>query len=184
MGLIRDWFQEKDNSKRFEIENQLVSKLSPEAQEHWTKLAQTARPFDKQRQMGIWIRDAMDMKVDQDELETFFASEDKLSPERRQQLLDEPRAKMEADLKALYFNSKFGIASPGQVFGEFGESGRMWSGSGMAPREGGPPNRPPGFGPPREPRPDGAPPGERRQRKRPAGPPGDPPQGDQKQEAI
>jgi hypothetical protein len=161
-----------------EIENQLVSTLSPEAREHWNKLGKTGRPFDKQRQMWMWVRDAMDMKVDQDELESFFASEDKLTPERRQQLLDEPRARMEADLRALYFNFKFGIASPGQVFGEFGEPGRIWNGPGLGPRGGGPPNRP-GFAPPREPRPDGPPPGERRQRKRPPGPPGE-----QKQEAI
>lgn len=175
---IRDWFQEKDSKKRSEIENQLVSTLSPEAREHWKKLEQTGRQFDKPRQMSMWVRDAMDMRVEQDELEKFFASDDKLTPERKQQLLDEPRARMDADLKAAYFYSKFGIASPGQWFGEFGEPGRMRSGPGIGPRDGGPPNRP-GFGPPREPRPDGQPPIERHQHKRPPGPPGD-----QKEKAI
>jgi hypothetical protein len=179
---IRDWFQEKDSKKRSEIENQLVSKLSPEAREHWKKLEQTGRQFDKPRQMGMWIREAMDMRVEQDELEKFFA-DDKLTPERKQQLLDEPRARMDADLKAAYFYSKFGIASPGQWFGEFGESGRMRNGPGMGPRDGGAPNRP-GFGPPRELRPEGPPPGERHQRRRPPGPLGGPPPDAQKQEAI
>ena len=46
--------------------------------------------------MWIWIRDAMDPRVDQEELENFFASEDKLTPDKRQELLDKPRAKIEA----------------------------------------------------------------------------------------
>jgi hypothetical protein len=120
----------------------------------------------------------MDMRVEQDELEKFFASDDKLTPGKKQLLLDEPRARMDADLKALYFYSKFGITSPGQLFGEFGEPGRMWNGPRSGPRDGGPPNRP-GVGPPREPRPEGPPAGERHQRRRPPGP-----SVDQKQEAI
>ena len=110
-----------------------------------------------------------DPKVDQEELENFFASEDKLTPDKRQELLDKPRAKMEAELKYLYFNWKLGIENPGPMFGDSGEPGRM-------------PGTGPGVGPSREPRPDG-PPGERGQRKRPPRPPGNR-SPEQKQEAI
>jgi hypothetical protein len=132
--------------------------------------------------MAIWVREAMDPKVEPGELEEFFASEDKLLPDKRQELLDKPRAKMEAELKYLYFNWKYGIQNPGPMFGDVGEGGRMpWAGPDGPPRDGGGPNRPPGIG--REPRPDG-PPGERRQRNRPPRPPGDRPPLDQKPEAI
>jgi hypothetical protein len=187
MAAIRELFQEKDGNKRTEIEERLMSKLSPASQAHWKSLARSQRPFDKARQIGIWVRDAMDPKVDQEELEDFFASEDKLTPDKRQELLDKPRAKMEAELKYLYFNWKLGIVNPGSMFGDSGEPGRMpWTSPGAGPpREGTGPNRPPVFDPGREPRPDG-PPGEPRQRKRPPRPPGDrPPQEQkQKQEAI
>jgi hypothetical protein len=169
MAAFRELFREKDNKKRAEIEERLMSKLSPMSQAHLKSLAKSQHPFDRARQMWIWIRDAMDLKVDQEELEDFFASEDKLTPDQRQELLDMPRAKMEAELKYLYFNWKLGIANPGPMYGDSGEPGRMpWTG--------------PGVGPPREPRPDG-PPGERGQRKRPPRPPGDR-SPEQKQEAI
>jgi hypothetical protein len=190
MVAIRELFQEKDNNKRAkiraEIEDRLTSKLSPESHAHLKSLAKSPRPLDRQRwQMGIWIRDALDPKVEPEELEDFFASEDKLLPDKRQELLDKPRAKMEAELKYLYFNWKLGIQNPGPMFGDSGEPGRMpWTGPDAGPPHDGPgPNRPPGFGPGREPRPDG-PPSERRQRNRPPRPPGDRPPPDQKPEAI
>jgi hypothetical protein len=185
MVVIKELSQEKDNNKRAAIEERLASKLSPESQEHLKSLAKSPRPFDKARQIGIWIRDAMDLKVDPEELEKFFASEDKLLPDKRQELLDKPRAKMEAELKYLYFNWKLGIQNPGPMFGDSGDAGRMpWTGpDGGPPREGPGPNRPPGFGQGREPRPDG-PPNERRQRNRPPRPPGDRPPSEQKPEAI
>ncbi len=134
--------------------------------------------------MGMWLRDAVDPRADQGELEDFFASEDKLTPDKRQELLDMPRAKMEAELKNLYFTWKLGIQNPGPMFGEFGEPGRgPWTGPGMRPPGEGPgPNRPPGFGPGGPPRPDG-PPDERRPRNRPPRP-GDRPPPDGKQEPI
>jgi hypothetical protein len=171
---MREYFQERDGKKRTELENQLIGKLSPEAQAQWKKVSQSPRPFDRGRQMLAWVRDSMDMKVDQNQLEEFFASDD-LSPDKRQELLDKPRPKMDAELKQLYINWKLGIVNPGQMFGEPGEQGRMlWEGPGMGPP-------PEGFDPPRGPRPDG-PPGERRPRKRPPGPPGDRPP--EKREAI
>jgi hypothetical protein len=184
MVAIKELFQEKDNSKRAEIEERLTSKLNPESQAHLKNLAKSQRPFDKARQLGVWIRDAMDPKVDPEELEDFFASEDKLLPDKRQELLDKPRAKMEAELKYLYFNWKVGIQNPGPMFGDGGEPGRMpWTGPDAGPPHDGPgPNRPPGFNPGREQRPDG-PLGDRRQRGRPPRPPGDRPP-DQKPEAI
>jgi hypothetical protein len=170
MVAIRELFQEKDNNKRAQIEEHLTSKLGPASQAHLKSLAKSQRPFDKARQMWIWIRDAMNPKVDQEELEDFFASEDKLTPDQRQELLDMPRAKMEAELKYRFFNWKLGIANPGPMFGDSSEPSRMpWTG--------------PGVGPPREPRPDG-PPGERGQHKRPPRPPGDQKPPEQKPEAI
>jgi hypothetical protein len=183
MAALRELFQEKDNNKRAEMEERLTSKLTPESQAHLKNLATSPRPFDKARQIGIWIRDAMDPKVDQEELEDFFASEDKLAPDKRQELLDEPRAKMEGKLKNLYFNWKLGIQNPGPMFGEAGEPGRNpWTGPDGPSREGGP-NRPPGFGPGHEQRLDG-PPNERRPRNRPPRSPGDQSPPEQKQEAI
>ena len=116
----------------------------------------------------------MDPKVDPEELEDFFASEDKLLPDKRQELLDMPRAKMEAELKYLYFNWKLGIQNPGRCSATPANRdacrgpGPVWDRRTKAAG----PNRPPGFGPGREPRPDG-PPGDRRQRGRPPRPPGD-----------
>jgi hypothetical protein len=179
---IRELFQ--DNAKRAEIEDRLTSKLSPESQAHLKALGKSQRPYDKARQMGMWIREAMSPKVEQEELEDFFASEDKLTPDQRQELLDMPRAKMEAELKNLYFKWKLGIKNPVPMFGDFGEPGRVpWTGPGMGPPRDGGPNRPNGLGPARESRPDG-PPGEPRQRKRSPRPADDrqPPQ--QKPEAI
>jgi hypothetical protein len=184
MVAIRELFQEKDNAKRAEIEEKLTSKLSPESQAHLKDLAKSQRPFDRARQMGIWIREAMSPKVEQGELEDFFASEDKLTPDQRQELLDMPRGKMEAELKNLYINWKLGIKNPGPLFGDSGEPGRAprtGPGTGQ-PREGGP-SRPPFIGSGREPRPDG-PLGEPRQRKRPPRPPEDRPPPLQKPEAI
>ncbi len=178
--VIRELLSEKD-SKRAEMEERLVSKLSPASQAHWKSLARSQRPRERIWQMGIWIRDAMDPRVDQEELEDFFASEDKLTPDKRQELLDKPRAKMEAELKYLYFTWKLGIPNPGPMFGDSAEPGRApWAGSGMGPPGEGPGlNRPPGFRPDRESRPDG-PPAERRPRSR-SPRPGDRPPLEQKQ---
>jgi hypothetical protein len=179
---IRELFQ--DNSKRAEIEERLTRKLSPESQAHLKALEKTQRPFDKTRQMGIWIREAMSPKVDQEELEDLFASEDKLTPDQRQELLDMPRAKMEAELKNLFFNWKLGFKNPGPLSGDSGEPGRMpWTGPGAGPPRDGIPNRPPVFRPGRDPGPDG-PAGEPRQRKRPPRQAGNPPPPEQKPEAI
>jgi hypothetical protein len=90
---------------------------------------------------------------------------------------------MEADLERMYIRSELGLESAGQLFGDFGEPGRMrWNGTGMGPpRDGEGPNRAPVFAP--GPRPDG-PPGDRRQRNRPPRPSGDRSPAEQKQEAI
>jgi hypothetical protein len=182
-AAIKGLFQEKDMRKRAEMGEQLTSKLSPASQAHLKSLERSQRPFEKSGQIGIWLRDAMDLKVDQEELEDFFASEDKLTPDKRQELLDMPRAKMEAELKYLYFNWKLG--NPGPMFGDSGEPGRgSRTGPGLgSPGEAPGPNRPPFFGPGREPRPDG-PPGERQPRNRPPRPGDRPPPQEGKQEAI
>jgi hypothetical protein len=176
MFVLADLFR---GDKREETANRLVGKLSETERSHWQSL-------DRQRKAGqlwIWIQDAMRLKADPEKLEQYFAS-DKLTPDARQKLLDKPRANMEADLERMYIRSELGVENPGQMFGDFGEPGRMsWGGPGMEPRDGPGPNRPPGFNPERGPRPEG-PSGERRPRNRPPRPPGDrPPQG-QKPEAI
>ena len=160
--------------------NRLVSKLSETERSHWQSL-------DRPRQWGqlwIWIQDAMKLKPDPEKLEQFFAS-DKLTPKQRQELLDKPYANMEADLERMYIRSELGIENSGQLFGDFGEPGRMLRGGpGTGLREGSGPSRPPGFNPEREKQPDGRPPSEHRQRKRLPGPPVDRPAPEQKQEAI
>jgi hypothetical protein len=177
MFVLADLFR---GDKREETANRLIGKLKDVEQVHWKTL-------DRQRKAGqlwVWIQDAMKLKADPEKLELFFASE-KLTPELRQKLLEEPRATMEADLERMYIRSELGVENPGQLFGDFGEPGRpKWNGPGMGPpRETAGQNRPPMFGPGREARPDG-PPGERRPRNRPPRPPGDRPPPEQKQEAI
>jgi hypothetical protein len=177
MFALADLFR---GDKRKETANRLVGKLSEGEQSHWKSL-------DGQRQWGqlwIWIQDAMKLKADPEKLEQFFAS-DKLTPEARQKLLDKPYANMEADLERMYIRSELGSENPGQLFGDFGEPGRMpWGGPGMGPpREGAGPNRQPGFDPERGPRADG-PPSERRPRNRPPRPSGDGPPPERKPEAI
>jgi hypothetical protein len=176
MFALADRFK---GDKRMETANRLVGKLSDAAQAHWKSLEGQR----KSGQLWIWIQDAMKLKADPEKLEQFFAGE-KLLPEERQKLLEEPRANMEADLERMYIRSELGVENAGQLFGDFGEPGRMpWNGRGIGPpREGEGLNRQPGFGP--GPRPDG-PPGERRPRNRPTRPPGDqPPPDQQKQQSI
>ncbi len=170
--------------KREATIKQLVGALSPAQQAHWENLERSPREFAKRGQLWVWISDAMKLRADPQKLTEFFATEGKLKPDERQKLLDEPRARMEADLERLYKSSELGIDYPGQLFGDFGEQGR-WNGRGIGPPpgEGGMRNRPPFFGPRREPRPDGGPnEGPPDHRRQPPPTPSPPP--DKKQEAV
>jgi hypothetical protein len=145
--------------------DELVSKLSPEAQEHWNKLGRGRR--ERWFQVWQWMWDALNPKLGPEELEQFFVS-DKLTPDERQKLLELPRSEMKSKLQQLYLSSQFGIENRMQFFREFGEGGRGPRG-GPGPFEPrGPGPRPldfgdgPRFGP-------GRPPSERFER---GGPPG------------
>jgi hypothetical protein len=112
--------------------NRLVSKLSPEAQEHWSNVPR--RQDRRWGQLLVWIRESMQSKTTGDDLETFFLS-DKLSNDKRQELLNMPRAKMEAELERLYRASQLQFDGRWSSLREFGEWMR------------GPRNGPPGEGP-------------------------------------
>jgi hypothetical protein len=171
-------------NEREKTEQRLVGKLSKDAQDHWANLGRGQRDFGKPRQLWVWIQDAMKLKADPEELERFFAS-DKIPLDKRQELLNQPRAEMDAELERMYLRTELGIDNPGQLFGSFREP-RNATGVGQPPHEGAGPNRQPGFVPGREMRPDGVPPGPNEKRLiRPRRPPGNlPPPKDQKQEAI
>jgi len=136
--------------------NRLVSKLSPEARQHWNDMPKW-RQDRRWREMLMWIRESMQTKTTGDDLQTFFL--EKLSNDKRQELLNMPRAKMEAELERLYRDSQLQFDGRWSSLREFGEAMR------------GPRNGPPGDGPP-----DGGPEFGRR---RPGGPDefGPPPDG-------
>ena len=153
MAVIKELFQEKDNSKR-EIEERLTSKLSRRVA---SPLGESGRVRDHSIRRGRlgsgfgmrWTRRSIPKSW-----KNFFASEDKLLPDQRQELLDKPQAKMEAELKYLYFNWNWELktrarcsATPASRAACRGTD-PAWD---RRARCG--PNRPPGFGPGREPRP-------------------------------
>jgi hypothetical protein len=156
-GLAIIWL-EIFNDQNDETAKRLVGKLSQEARTHWERLPQAPRNLRKW-QLGVWIRDAMHLKLDPEDLEKFFAREGagSLSIKRRQELLDMTRSEMDTELKRQYLGSELGIEE-GQWLREFGEPGRMPRNiPGLPGRESMGPNRPFGPGGRRELRPDGAP---------------------------
>lgn len=156
---------------RQKTEERLIGVLSPTKQAHWASLNRGQREF-KPRQLWMWLQDAMKLKADSSDLETFFAS-DKLKPEDRQRLLNQPRAEMDAVLERHYLRSELDPENHGQLFGEFGEPTRLSKpGPAMGPPqdERGRPMRPRDFGPRREPGPENRP-NERRPLNRPPRPP-------------
>jgi len=192
-ALVILWSEVVEDNKFEPTANQLVAKLSPESRAHWEGLERGRRDFRKP-QFGVWVRDAIRPKLDPEELERFFAS-DELDNDRRQHLLDLQRPEMEAELKRDYLSTGLGFDA-GQLMREFGEPGRMPR---NIPGPGGPQWRPDGPRPD-GPRPDGpmrgdpGAPDRARQRPRfgqprpgdrpPANPPRQPAPKDQKPEAI
>jgi anti-sigma-K factor RskA len=108
----------KGNPSRQEIQNELVSKLGPDAKAQWDKLGRRQRDFGRGRQLAIWFRDAMNLKVDPEELERFFANDDKLTPDQRERLLNQSRSRLDSELERLYLSSELGID-----VSQFGDSG-------------------------------------------------------------
>ncbi|HEX5471262.1 MAG TPA: hypothetical protein VFW73_05220 [Lacipirellulaceae bacterium] len=161
----------------------LVGKLSPEAQDHWSRLARGPRDLRK-LQLFVWIRDAMHPKLEPQDLEEFFATSDALTTEDRQRLLDKQRPEMEDELKRKYMSSELGIDNP-QLLREFSEPRHFQRDSPASPgRE--PFGQDRFFGPGAS---GGPPPGGRPNGRRPdrqLRPPAKPPQPspDNKQEAI
>ena len=116
--------------------NRLISKLSLAAREHWEKLPRW--PRERRRgQLSEWIRQAMRPKWGPADLEKFFASSDKLTNEQRQNLLDMPKSKMQAELERLYLKSELNIDDQLPLFREGGRGLRNGPESGR-----------PGFGRP------------------------------------
>jgi hypothetical protein len=130
---------------RQELQQQLMSGLSPKARTHLDSLSGGRR----NGQLWRWILDSLPTKVDSDELERFFA--EKLNNDQREQLLSLPPSEMQARLERLYYASELGYRDVGEWWSQIRESG--W-----------PSNRPDGdrrgFRP-------GGPPGERGRREGP-----------------
>ncbi len=126
-----------DNDTRATTVDRLLSKLSPEARDHWNQLGLGGR----MRQLWQWEVDALDPQLGPAELEQFFASD--LTPTEQQMLLDMPRSEMKSRLQQMYMSSKLGIDDDrAQFFRDFGEGLR---GPGP-PNRGRPGERGPGPG--------------------------------------
>ncbi len=174
-ALVILWAELLDEKSFQQTADRLVGKLSPATQAHWQTLGRGMRDLRKP-QLGVWVRDAMRPKLDPEELERFFAS-DELSNDDRQRLLEMQRPEMETELKRLYLSTGLGI-DRGQLLREFGEPGRT-------PRNGpgpaGQPWRPEatrseGLGPGESPVPGGLRSRQRFGGGRPPGPGGAPPE--------
>lgn len=158
--IARELF--RNDNTRNELREQLTNDLSAKARAQLESLS----GWRRNEQLWRWIRDALQSRVDSDDLERFFA--EKLDTEQREKLLSLPPSEMQARLERLYYASELGYGDVAQWWRQLRDSG--W-----------PSNRPgddrPGVGP------DG-PPGERgrrdgprdffdreRMRPRPGGPP-------------
>ena len=104
------------------IIDRMISKLSPEANAQWQKVSRGRRDLRK-LQLGVWIYDARERKGEPENLERFFVS-NKLSNDKRQELLEMDRAKMEAELKRLYLGSEIGVEDRLQFLRDFGDGRR------------------------------------------------------------
>lgn len=158
--IARELFRNGD--ARGSVRSRLTSDLSPQAQAQLEQLSGPRRGALLWR----WILDALQTKVDPDELERFFAS--KLNTDQREQLLNLSPQEMQARLERLYYATELGFGDVAEWWGQFRDIGR-------------PPSRPGGDRP--DFRPSGPPgargqPGDRpeffgreRMHPRPGGPP-------------
>jgi hypothetical protein len=168
---------------RQKTEQRLIGSLSENARAHWDSLGRGQRQFAKPRQFWMWLQDAMKFKATPQDLEDHFAS-DKLKPEEKQRLLNQPRAEMDTALERHYLRSEL-EDNPPQLIGEFGEPGRPRGGPGMGPPQGDRerPMRPRDLPPRREPGPNDRP-NDRRPPNGPPRPPLDGPPPEPKPQAI
>jgi hypothetical protein len=161
--LSRELLRNDDGNNR--LRRRVVNELSPEAREHLDSLS----GWRRNAQLWRWIIDALQTKVDSDQLERFFA--EKLNNTQREQLLSLPPKEMQAQLERLYYATESGYGDAAQWWSEMRES--------MGQNRPGPDRRE--FrpdGPPRErgPRDRGEPISEPERRRGPGGPPpGGPP---------
>jgi len=138
--LARELFKGDDNNQ---VRERLVDQLSPDARAHLDSLSGWRRTG----QLWRWILDSLQMKVDSDELERFFA--DKLTNDQREQLLSLPPNEMQSRLERLYYATELGDRDAAQWWSEYRESG---GGQGRAEfRPDGPRDRRRSDGPPGEP---------------------------------
>lgn len=177
--ILRTAIQNNENGQA--IMDSLVSKLSPEAQDHWKKMNHGRR--EHWIQLWQWVHDAMKPKYGPEDIEQFFVS-DELSADERQRLLEMPRVEMKNELERLYLGSKEGVDNRAPFWRDFGDGGRGPRsgpgdmGMGRGEPGGRPGDRPRGFqsGPPdQRVGPDGPPRDQQFDRDRPPGPgPGGP----------
>ncbi len=141
---------DRENDRdREQTERQLIGQLSPAAQSHWDKIGRF--PRERNLQIWQWIVDALRPKWGPKELEEFFVS-DKLSDDKRAQLLNLRTPEMQAALKQRFINSELGVdVMKGQFPREFAEPGRMQRNGPPGGQLG--PERQFGPGPGRQPRP-------------------------------
>jgi anti-sigma-K factor RskA len=211
LGIIgHGLFRERNDDRRRKLQDQLVSRLSPEAQDYFDELD----GWRRSRQLWQWTFAALEPSLRPQSLEEFFT--EKLTSDQREYLLGLPYSEMEEQLQQMYMASQVGFRNedfdprtfwrgrgpddrergpdrdrgPGGRRdgrrGEFGERGPFPGPGGMngPPPGGRPGGRPPrdgrGWGPP----PDGGPPrGEFGPPRDGIGPPpGPPPQGPQPEE--
>ncbi len=170
--ILREALRNDENSEA--TVNRLLGKLSKDANDHWNKLLRRDLRWG---QLSAWIHEAMQTQWGPADLEKFFAS-DTLSYDKKQELLNMPKAKMNSELERLYLRSQLHIDDRWPILHDFGEAvrGRRNGPRGPGLPEGGRP----GAGPDR--RPEGPPPDEsfrpdgpvrgRFDRERPPGPDG------------
>jgi hypothetical protein len=93
----------RSNDRDNPVWRRLVDVLSPEAREHLDSLP----PYRRIGQLWRWIGQSLQVKVDADALERFFA--EKLDNEKREELLNLPPNEMQARLERLYYATELGF---------------------------------------------------------------------------
>jgi hypothetical protein len=183
-----------DDDRRHQTRERLINRLSPAAQAHLDSLDRGGR-----RQLQQWIRDSLDLKAGPDELEAFFADDERIDNKQREWLLSLPAEEMQTHLERMYYGAQLGVRDSERGWSDFrdqaGPPGQRRPG--MRP-DGPPPSLdrpgPPldfpergrferGPNGPRRPRPGDSPDGPRRPN-HPLGPPPNGASGPGKQEAI
>jgi hypothetical protein len=117
--MLRGELMNKDATPS-ETLDQVINRLSPRARAIWGFV--NRRQELRQKQLAIWLRDAMRPKGGPEVLADFFS--DKLSNDVRQQLLELPWPEMENRLEQMYLASELGYGDAEQLLRGRGEAGR------------------------------------------------------------